>query len=62
MKTYYYWVLFKIYFRKGAKIMIKFLKNFVIGFVIGFTIVAWASATITNSQRVYNEFVEWENV
>lgn len=62
MKYYYYYVLMKIYLIKGAKKMKKFWKNFIVGFVIGFIVVAWANATINNSQRVYNEYVEWENV
>lgn len=62
MKYYYYYVLFKIHLKKGARKMTKFWKNFMIGFVIGFIAVSWACVTITNSQMVLNEFVEWENV
>ena len=62
MKVYYYWVLFKIYFRKGAKAMIRFLRNFIIGFVIGFTIVAWGCTTFKNAKMVSIEYVESYNV
>ena len=46
---YYYYVLSKIYLKKGASKMKKFWKMFVLGFFIGFGIVYWVNSTIQNS-------------
>ena len=59
---YYYYVLSKIYFKKGARKMKKFWKMFVLGFFIGFGVVYWVNATIHNSLENLEIYKEIHNV
>lgn len=54
MKLYYYYILTKIYLKKGAKKM----KHFILGFTIGFAVIWWVSATITNTQNNLQTYME----